>query len=206
MVDVNLELSVTGQNFEYVSRGGVKLACALDHFQIDPAGKICLDIGASTGGFTDVLRQRGAKIVYAVDVGYGLLDWKLQKDDHVVNLQRTNARDLNSSHVPTPVDIIVADVSFISLKKVLLPAITLTRKKASIVALIKPQFEAHRNEVETGGIVTDKLIHSRVCEEITRFLETSGFSISGTIESPIKGPKGNVEFLVYGEKNERTTE
>jgi 23S rRNA (cytidine1920-2'-O)/16S rRNA (cytidine1409-2'-O)-methyltransferase len=193
----DIALEVRGPNSPYVSRGGIKLAHGLDHFAIDPAGLTALDLGASTGGFSDVLLQRGAARIYAVDVGRGQLDWRLRKDPKVVVLERTNARYLNRELIPEPIDLVVCDASFISLKLVLAAALELTRSDAWLVALIKPQFEVGKGEVGKGGVVRDPALHAQVCAEIARWLtEDRGWRVLGTTESPITGPKGNREFLI----------
>mgnify|MGYP005840125013 CR=1 FL=1 len=189
-------LEVRGAPPPYVSRGGVKLAAALDGFAIDPAGLVALDIGASTGGFTDVLLQRGARRVYAVDVGYGQLDARLRADPRVVVRERTNARHLSPAEVPEPVDLVVCDASFISLHLVLPAALGLARSGAALVALIKPQFEAGRGEVGKGGVVRDPAVHARVCAEVRHWLEGAGWAVLGVIASPLTGPAGNREFLI----------
>jgi 23S rRNA (cytidine1920-2'-O)/16S rRNA (cytidine1409-2'-O)-methyltransferase len=182
-----------------VSRGGVKLAHALDHFGIDPSGLICIDIGASTGGFTDVLLTRGAARVYAVDVGHGQLAWKLRNDPRVVVLERTNARSLTRAEIPEPVDLVVCDASFIGLATVLPASLSLCAPRASVVALIKPQFEAGPKRVGRGGIVRDPQVHREVCEHIKQWLASQpGWSVLGVIESPITGASGNIEFLIAG--------
>jgi 23S rRNA (cytidine1920-2'-O)/16S rRNA (cytidine1409-2'-O)-methyltransferase len=181
----------------YVSRGGVKLAHALDHFRLDPAGRVALDVGASTGGFTDVLLRRGARLVYSVDVGYGQLDWRLRNDPRVRVLERLNARNLTRAEIPDQVEVIVADTSFISLKLALPAALALAAPDAWLVALIKPQFEVGRGQVGKGGVVRDPVQHEAVCQEIARWLaQEQGWQVQGTVESPITGPKGNREFLV----------
>jgi 23S rRNA (cytidine1920-2'-O)/16S rRNA (cytidine1409-2'-O)-methyltransferase len=194
-LDLKVELRLDQQ--PYVSRGGLKLAHALDHFRLDPAGRTALDIGASTGGFTDVLLRRGAKLVYAVDVGYGQLDWRLRNDPRVRVLERVNARNLTRAEIPEPVEVIVADTSFISLKLVLPAALALAGLGAWLVALIKPQFEVGKGQVAKGGVVRDPALHQAVCEDIARWLgEQQGWQVQGVVESPITGPKGNREFLV----------
>jgi 23S rRNA (cytidine1920-2'-O)/16S rRNA (cytidine1409-2'-O)-methyltransferase len=194
-------LAVRGRDHPWVSRGGIKLAHALDHFAIDPKGLICLDIGASTGGFTDVLLSRGAKVVYAVDVGRGQLAWALRNDPKVVVLERTNARDLTRGHVPEPVDIVVCDVSFIGLETALPASLPLTADRAWLVALIKPQFEAGRDRVGKGGVVRDEVVRQEVCDRISGWLAAQpGWRVLGVTESPITGPEGNVEYLIAGSK------
>lgn len=198
---VTAPLWVREADHPWVSRGGVKLAHALDHFGIDPSGLTCIDIGASTGGFTDVLLTRGAARVYAVDVGHGQLAWKLRNDPRVVVLERTNARVLTHAHIPEPVDLIVCDASFIGLATVLPAALSLCASRASMVALIKPQFEAGPKRVGRGGIVRDPEVHREVCEEIVQWLgRQPGWTVLGVIESPITGASGNVEFLIAGAK------
>jgi 23S rRNA (cytidine1920-2'-O)/16S rRNA (cytidine1409-2'-O)-methyltransferase len=190
-------LDLRGLDHPWVSRGGIKLAHGLDAFGLDPAGRVALDIGASTGGFTDVLLQKGATKVYAVDVGYGQLDWKLRNDDRVVVLEKTNARALTAEQVPEPVDAIVCDASFIGLRTVLPAALALAAPGAWLIALIKPQFEAGRDQVGKGGVVRDPVVHDAVCEEIRTWLSgLPGWTVLGIAESPITGPKGNKEFLI----------
>jgi 23S rRNA (cytidine1920-2'-O)/16S rRNA (cytidine1409-2'-O)-methyltransferase len=179
-----------------VGRGGVKLAHALDHFAIDPAGRACLDVGVSTGGFTDVLLTQGAARVYAVDVGHGQLAWKLRQDARVVVLERTNARALGPALVPEPIDLIVADVSFISLTVALTAALALARPGAVLVALIKPQFEVGKGQVGKGGIVRDPALHEAACARVRDFLADAGWTVRDVIPSPITGADGNREFLI----------
>jgi 23S rRNA (cytidine1920-2'-O)/16S rRNA (cytidine1409-2'-O)-methyltransferase len=179
----------------WVSRGGVKLAQALDRFGFDPAGKTCLDVGASTGGFTEVLRARGARRVYAVDVGHGQLHVSLTKRPEIVSLERTDARRLDRRLVPDSIDLVVADVSFISLKHVLPAAVALAAPKAALVALIKPQFEAGRGRVKKG-IVREPAVHREVCADLLAFVADLGWEEIGLIESPIRGGDGNREFLM----------
>ncbi|MFC2037600.1 TlyA family RNA methyltransferase [Chloroflexota bacterium] len=179
----------------YVSRGGLKLAAALDAFELDASGRTVADVGASTGGFTDCLLQRGAARVYAIDVGYGQLAWKLRQDSRVVVLDRTNARYLES--LPELVDLATIDVSFISLKLVLPAVMGWLKAGGQIVALIKPQFEARRKQVGTGGVVRDPAIHRSVLEEITGWTESHGLGLMGLSRSPVTGPAGNVEFLAH---------
>ena len=196
-VPTDSDLRVVAPDHPWVSRGGVKLAAGLDRFGIDPAGLVALDIGASTGGFTDVLLTRGARKVYAVDVGHGQLDWKLRNDLRVVVLERTNARYLSSAEIPEPPDLIVCDASFIGLRTVLLAALNLAAPGARLIALIKPQFEVGRGRVGKGGVVRDPALHAEVCDTISRWLDgLPGWSVLGIAESPIKGPEGNIEFLI----------
>lgn len=194
-------LEVRGQDHPWVSRGGLKLEKGLDAFAIDPAGLVALDVGASTGGFTDVLLARGAARVYAVDVGRGQLHWTLRQDDRVAVREATNARALTAAEVPEPVDLVVCDASFIGLEKVLPAALALTRETAWLVALIKPQFQVGKGEVGKGGVVRDPALHARVCEEVAAWLERQpGWRVLGVEQSPITGPAGNVEFLIGARK------
>ena len=195
-VDRALPLTVRGTDHPWVSRGGIKLDHGLSHFGIDPSGLIALDIGASTGGFTDVLCQRGARRVYAVDVGYGQLDVRLRDDGRVAVLERTNARYLTQTQVPEPVDLIVCDASFIGLRTILPAPIALAGPGARLIALIKPQFEAGRGRVGKGGIVRDPAVHAEVCETIRDWLTAERWPVIGLTESPIKGRDGNTEFLI----------
>jgi 23S rRNA (cytidine1920-2'-O)/16S rRNA (cytidine1409-2'-O)-methyltransferase len=200
-------LDVRGRGPGYVSRGGVKLAHALDRFGIDPRGLVALDVGASTGGFTDVLLHRGAARVYAVDVGAGQLDWRLRRDPRVVVLEKTNARYLTRAEVPEPVDLAVCDASFIPLRVVLPAPLALAGEGARLVALIKPQFEVGRGRVGKGGVVRDPALHEEVCAGIVRWLEDEiGWRVAGVTPSPIKGPAGNVEFLVAAERPRATAQ
>ena len=194
-------LEVRGQDHPWVSRGGLKLAHALEAFEIDPTGLVCLDIGASTGGFTDVLLQHEAAKVYAVDVGHGQLAWKLRSDPRVVVLERTNARTLTGEQVPEPVDLLVCDASFIGLE-VLLPApLALTGPGAALAVLIKPQFEVGKERVGKGGVVRDPALHQEVCDRIEAWVNAqSGWRVAGIVESPITGPEGNKEFLLVARK------
>ena len=196
-VAIDAPVEVRGQDHPWVSRGGLKLAHALDVFALDPAGLVCLDVGASTGGFTDVLLSRGAERVYAVDVGHGQLAWKLRQDPRVVVLERTNARHLSATDVPEPIDLVVCDASFIGLQTVLPAALALTRPGARSIALIKPQFEVGKERVGKGGVVRDPALHREVCDRIEQwFGRLPGWSVLGITESPIKGPEGNTEFLI----------
>ncbi|MBV9015926.1 MAG: TlyA family RNA methyltransferase [Alphaproteobacteria bacterium] len=197
----NTELTLAGRDHPWVSRGGVKLAFALDHFNIDPSGVLALDIGASTGGFTDVLLSRGAARVHAVDVGRGQLAWKLRQDPRVVVHEGTNARYLSRGEIPEPVDLVTCDASFIGLATVLPATLALTAERAQLVALIKPQFEAGPGEVGKGGVVRDPAIHRAVCERIAGWLGAQpGWHVAGIAESPITGPAGNREFLIYARR------
>jgi len=197
----DLALALRGREQPWVSRGGVKLAHALDRFALDPAGLVCLDVGASTGGFTDVLLARGATRVYAVDVGHGQLDWRLRNDPRVTVLERTNARNLTRAEVPEPVDLVVCDASFIGLRTVLPGPLALTAPGARLVALIKPQFEVGRGGVGKGGVVRDERLRAEAAETIRAWLEgLPGWRVIGLIESPITGPEGNVEYLIAAER------
>ena len=199
---LDAEITVRGRDHPWVSRGGVKLAHGLREFSIDPMGLICLDVGASTGGFTDVLLQGGAAKIYAVDVGHGQLAWSLRNDDRVVVLERTNARYLTAAEVPDAIDLIVCDASFIGLRTVLPGPMALAAPGAALIALIKPQFEVGPALVGKGGVVRDPALHDEVKSEIAAWLEQQpGWSVLGTATSPIKGPQGNVEFLLAGRKS-----
>jgi len=211
-------LEVRGADHPWVSRGGIKLAHGLEHFGIAVDGLVCLDLGASTGGFTDVLLHAGAAKVYAVDVGRGQLHWKLRNDPRVVVREGVNARNLDTDQVPEPVDIVTSDVSFIGLEKVLPPAMALTAPGARLVALIKPQFQVGKGQVGKGqvgkgqvgkgqvgkgGVVRDPALHDRVCREIEALIdETPGWHVLGINESPITGPQGNKEFLIAAERDD----
>ncbi len=197
LVAAGAPLELRGQAHPWVSRGGVKLAHALDHFGLSPDGSVCLDIGASTGGFTDVMLQRGAKRVYAVDVGHGQLDWKLRHDERVVVLERVNARTLTALHVPEPPSLITCDASFIGLETVLPAPLALAAEQAALIALIKPQFEVGRGQVGKKGVVRDPALHAAVCARIQDWLGAlPGWTVVGICESPITGPEGNKEFLI----------
>lgn len=193
-------LTVKGRDHPWVSRGGVKLAHGLAHFGFDVTGAVALDVGSSTGGFTDVLLTRGAARVYAIDVGTNQLAWKLRSDERVIVHEQTNARALTAEIVPEPVDIVVCDASFIALSKVLDAALDLAKPGAKLVALIKPQFEAGRGEVGKGGVVRDPLVHQRVCDDAAVWIESRGWRVVGVEPSPITGPEGNVEFLLGARK------
>ncbi len=201
MVAEDIALTVKGAPHPWVSRGGLKLVHALDHFKIDPTGFLALDVGASTGGFTAVLLNRGAAKVYAVDVGHGQLAWSLRQDSRVVVLERTNARNLTPEIIPEMVDIVVCDASFIGLETVLPAALTLTKPAALLVALIKPQFEVGKGRVGKGGVVRDPELHQEVCDRIKEWVGgLEGWTVIGIEDSPILGPEGNKEFLIVAQK------
>ncbi len=190
-------LELRGRDHPWVSRGGLKLIQGLDHFAIDPRGLTCLDVGASTGGFTDVLLDRGARRVFAVDVGHGQLAWKLRNDPRVVVLERTNARYLTIAELPEPVELIVCDASFIGLETLLPANLALAAAGARLIALIKPQFEVGKGQVGKGGVVRDAELHAQVCARIEAWLGAqAGWRVLGLTESPILGPEGNKEFLI----------
>jgi len=189
-------IDVRGKDHPWVSRGGVKLAHALDHFDWDVTGAIALDVGASTGGFTDVLLSRRAAQVFAIDVGTNQLAWKLRQDPRVIVHEQTNARYLTPEIVTEPVDFITCDASFISLAKVLDRALDFARPGARLIALVKPQFEAGRTEIGKGGVVRDPAVHERVCAAAAAWVESRGWQVAGITPSPITGPEGNVEFLL----------
>ncbi len=200
-LDEETAIEVRGQDHPWVSRGGLKLAKAIESFEVDPAGLTAIDVGASTGGFTDVLLAHGAAKIYAVDVGHGQLAWKLRNDPKVIVLERTNARHLSAQQIPEPVDMVVCDASFIGLEVVLPAALALTRPQAWLVALIKPQFEVGKGRVGKGGVVREPDLHAEVCERIRRWLAgLPGWTVRGIVESPITGPEGNKEFLIVGRK------
>jgi 23S rRNA (cytidine1920-2'-O)/16S rRNA (cytidine1409-2'-O)-methyltransferase len=201
MLAEDAPLEVRGKDHPWVSRGGIKLDHGLSHFGFDVTGAIALDVGSSTGGFTDVLLTRGAAKVYAVDVGTNQLAWKLRQDDRVIVHEQTNARILDCSIIPEPVDIVVCDASFIGLAKVLEAPLKLAKPGAKLVALIKPQFEAGRDEVGKGGVVRDPAVHDRVCAEARAWVESQGWAVLGITPSPITGPEGNVEFLLAAQKS-----
>ena len=200
MLAEDASLEVRGKDHPWVSRGGIKLDHGLEHFGFDVTGAVALDVGSSTGGFTDVLLSRGAARVYAVDVGTNQLAWKLRQDPRVNVNERTNARSLDRSVIPEPIDIIVCDASFISLEKVLEAPLRLAGPDATLIALIKPQFEAGREEVGKGGVVRDPAVHERVCQEVASWIASQGWKVLGLTRSPITGPEGNVEFLLGAEK------
>lgn len=199
-VDVNADITIKG-GLKYVSRGGLKLEKAIDVFNIDLKDKICMDIGASTGGFTDCMLQNGAKRVYSVDVGYGQLAWKLRTDSRVVNLERTNIRYLEPEKVKDKIEFFSVDVSFISLTLVLPVAMKFLSETAQGVCLIKPQFEAGKGKVGKKGVVRDPEIHKEVIKKIADFVVSIGFEAQGLDFSPIKGPEGNIEYLIYLKKS-----
>lgn len=197
-VDPEAVIEIRGETLPFVSRGGYKLDKALKVFPIDPAGKTCIDCGASTGGFTDVLLQHGAAKVYSVDVGYGQLAWKLRNDPRVVNMERTNLRYVTEEQIPEKLDMAVMDVSFISVKLVLPAVKALLKENADYVLLIKPQFEAGREEVDKGhGVVRDKQVHKSVIRSVLEFAPTVGLQVCGLDFSPIKGPEGNIEYICH---------
>lgn len=199
-VDPGAEIEVRGNALPYVSRGGFKLEKALKVFPVDPTGKVCIDCGASTGGFTDVLLKNGAQKVYAVDVGYGQLAWSLRTDERVVNLERTNVRYISEEQIPEMLDMAVMDVSFISIKLVIPAVSKLLKDGADYICLIKPQFEAGKEEVGKKGVVRDPLVHLAVIRSFMEFVEESDFTMMGLDYSPIKGPEGNIEYLAWLKK------
>jgi len=202
LVDADCALQLKGKPFPYVSRGGVKLDKALKDFALDVNDRIALDVGASTGGFTDCLLAHGARRVYAVDVGYGQLDWRLRRDPRVFTLEKRNIRYLNPEELPEPPQLATIDVSFISLRLVLPPVKRLLAPRGEILALIKPQFEVGRGKVGKGGVVRRPEEHLRVIEEIKVAAEALGLRVGGVTESPLLGPKGNKEFFIYLVKTE----
>ncbi len=193
---VDMVLDVRGRDHPWVSRGGIKLAHGLEHFSWDVAGAVAMDVGSSTGGFTDVLLTRGATRVYAVDSGTNQLAWKLRQDERVVVHEQTSARILTAAHVPEPVDLVVCDASFIGLAKVLEVPLGFVRPGGRAMALVKPQFEAGRAEVGRGGVIRDPAVHGRVCGEVAAWFTAAGWQVDGIVESPITGPEGNIEFLL----------
>ncbi|MBT3990403.1 MAG: TlyA family RNA methyltransferase [Rhodospirillaceae bacterium] len=196
-IPVNMPLELKGQDHPWVSRGGLKLDHGLDHFQFDVTGATCLDVGASTGGFTDVLLSRGAAKVYAVDVGHGQLAWKIRNDERVIVMERTNARHISQQDVPDDINFICCDASFIGLQTVLPAALGLATDGAKLIALIKPQFEVGKDQVGKKGVVRDPVLHQEVCDRISTWLEgLPGWHVAGIEKSPITGPEGNIEFLI----------
>jgi 23S rRNA (cytidine1920-2'-O)/16S rRNA (cytidine1409-2'-O)-methyltransferase len=189
-------LVLKGRDHPWVSRGGIKLAHAIDHFGWDVSGAVAMDVGSSTGGFTDVLLTKDAARVYAIDSGTNQLAWKLRQDPRVIVHEQTSARILTPDHIPEPIGLFVCDASFISLAKVLERPLSFAAPDARLIALIKPQFEAGRAEVGKGGVVRDPAVHARVCDEVRNWLTDSGWNVVDIVESPIKGPEGNVEFLI----------
>ncbi|MBP3873802.1 MAG: TlyA family RNA methyltransferase [Lachnospiraceae bacterium] len=199
--DTDSEIEVRGKTLRYVSRGGLKLEKAINEFGIDPAGKVCLDIGASTGGFTDCMLQNGAVRVYSVDVGHGQLDWQLRRDERVVCMEHFNARTLSPDDLPERVQLASADVSFISLKLILAPALSVLDDGGEIAALIKPQFEAGREQVGKKGVVRDPKVHESVITEVLTYASGIGLKCEGLTWSPITGPEGNIEYLAHFKKD-----
>ena len=189
-------LEVRGRDHPWVSRGGIKLAHAIEHFGLDVTGAVAMDIGSSTGGFTDVMLQGGAAHVFAVDSGTNQLAWKLRQDERVTVLEQTSARILTREHITQDCNLVVCDASFIGLAKVLERPLELAAQECRLVALIKPQFEVEKHEVGKGGVVRDQVLHERVCSEVRDWLEGLGWTIEGIVTSPITGPQGNVEFLI----------
>lgn len=192
-----IKIEVKGRTLPYVSRGGLKLERAIGQFPITLQGKVCMDIGASTGGFTDCMLQNGAGKVYAIDVGHGQLDWKLRSDERVVCMEKTNFRYVTDEDIAEPIDFASVDVSFISLTKILIPARKLLQQGGEMVCLIKPQFEAGRDKVGKKGVVRDRNVHIEVVHRIVDYADMIGFSVRGLTYSPIKGPEGNIEYLMW---------
>jgi len=199
-INADAQLQIQEGDSSYVSRGGEKMEGALKVFGIDPKGMVVMDVGASTGGFTDCILQKGAKKVYAVDVGYGQLAWRLQKDPRVVNLERRNIRYLQREEVQEEIDLILIDTSFISIEKFLPHLLGFLKKEGAILSLVKPQFEVERGEVGKGGVVRDKALHEKVIERVSIFSRGLGLKVLGITESPLLGPKGNKEFFIYLKK------
>ncbi len=197
LVAEDSDIRILGEPMPYVSRGGLKLEAALREFKVDVSGKTALDVGASTGGFTECLLQRGCRKVYAVDVGYGQLAWKLRQDPRVISIERTNIREIEPALIPEPIDIAVIDASFISLEKVIPSVLKFLFANAEIVALIKPQFEVGKGRVGKGGIVRDEAARTAVVEKVKAFFHELGLDVKGLMRSPITGQDGNVEFLIY---------
>ena len=204
-VETGARIGILGEELPYVSRGGLKLEKALEAFGIDPSGWVVMDVGASTGGFTDCVLQKGARKVYAVDVGYGQLAWKLQTDPRVVNLERRNIRTLKREEVEEEVDLIVIDTSFISIEKFLFRLLLFLKNGGSIVSLIKPQFEVGKGEVGKGGVVREPALHRKVIDRIVQYSREIGLNVLGMVESPLLGPKGNKEFFIHLRKEEPRT-
>jgi 23S rRNA (cytidine1920-2'-O)/16S rRNA (cytidine1409-2'-O)-methyltransferase len=196
-------IQLEGEDLPYVSRGGIKLERALNSFSVDPEGMAVMDVGASTGGFTDCVLQRGAKKVYAVDVGYGQLAWKLQKDPRVISLERTNIRYLKKEVIPEEIDLILIDTSFISIEKFLPHLLGFLKRGGHLIGLIKPQFEVGKGEVGKGGVVRDDTLHQKVIKRLSQFSQALGLESLGVIESPLLGPKGNKEFFIHLKKEDK---
>lgn len=201
-VAVDAEITILQADIPYVSRGGLKLQKAIEYFHVDTAGKVAIDVGASTGGFTDCLLQNGAELVYALDVGYGQLDWKLRNDERVVVIERTNIRYVQKEQFQREIDLATIDVSFISLDKVLPVVTSLIRPGGQTIALVKPQFEAGRHNVSKGGIVKDPDIHRQVIQRVCNIADEVGLRVKGLTYSPIKGPAGNIEYLIWLQKED----
>lgn len=201
-----IKIEVKGKTLPYVSRGGLKLARAVEKFPITLRDQVCMDIGASTGGFTDCMLQNGAGKVYAIDVGHGQLDWKLRSDERVVCMEKTNFRYVTGEDIGESIDFASVDVSFISLTKILIPARALLRGQGQMVCLIKPQFEAGRDKVGKKGVVRDKKVHAEVVHKIVDYADMIGFSVRGLTYSPVKGPEGNIEYLIWLEKRTEISE
>lgn len=204
MFDENIEIEVKGNTLKYVSRGGLKLEKAMECFDVNPADKVCMDVGASTGGFTDCMLQNGATKVYSVDVGHGQLAWKLRQDERVVCMEKTNIRYVERKDIDDDIEFVSIDVSFISLTKVLTPVRNLMLDGGEIVCLIKPQFEAGREKVGKKGVVRDKAVHEEVIEMVRVFALANGFSVLDLEFSPVKGPEGNIEYLMHLKKCDNT--
>ena len=204
-IDIDADIIVKGNKLKYVSRGGLKLEKAMDNFDVTIDGKICMDVGSSTGGFTDCMLQNGAVKVYAVDVGHGQLDWKLRNDERVICMERTNIRYVTNEDVNDLIDFSSIDVSFISLTKVLIPVRNLLANDGEIVCLIKPQFEAGREKVGKKGVVKDKAVHREVIEKVIDFAINNGFDVLNLEFSPVKGPEGNIEYLLHLKKIDADT-
>ncbi len=202
MFDVTSQIEIHGVTMKYVSRGGLKLEKVMTHFDISLEGRVCMDVGASTGGFTDCMLQNGAVKVYSVDVGHGQLDWRLRQDERVVVMEKTNIKFVTPEDIADVIDFASIDVSFISLTKVLLPVRALLRDGGEIAALIKPQFEAGREKVGKKGVVRDKAVHIEVIENVTAFAAANGFIPLNLEFSPIKGPEGNIEYLLHLRKSD----
>lgn len=196
-VDPEKHIEVRSQPLKYVSRGGLKLEKALKSFEYDPSGETCIDCGASTGGFTDVLLQNGAKRVYAVDVGYGQLAWSLRNDERVVNMERTNVRYISPEQIPEKLDLAVMDLAFISIKLVIPAVQQLLKENGHMMCLVKPQFEAGREKVGKKGVVRDEKVHLEVIDSVLEFVKSRQLSVIGLDYSPIRGPEGNIEYLLY---------